>query len=56
MLYSNNFLLLITKSARLTDHSSTLIDDIYTNAPILVRQIGARIVGFMVKAPKFAQR
>ena len=24
--------------------------------PLLVRQIGARIVGFMVKAPNFAQR
>ena len=34
MLYSNNFLPLITKSTRLTDHSSTLIDHIYTNAPI----------------------
>ena len=34
MLYSNNFLPLITKPTRLTDHSSTLIDHIYTNAPI----------------------
>ena len=35
-LYSNNFLPLITKPTRLTDHSrsSTLIDHIYTNAPI----------------------
>ena len=31
MLYSNNFLPLITKPTRLTDHSSTLIDHIYTN-------------------------
>ena len=34
MLYSNNFLPLITKSTRLTDYSSILIDHIYTNAPI----------------------
>ena len=34
MLYSDNFLPLITKPTRLTDHSSTLIDRIYTNAPI----------------------
>ena len=34
MLYSNNFLPLFSKPTRLTDHSSTLIDHIYTNAPI----------------------
>ena len=34
MLYSTNFLPLITKLTRFTDHSSTLIDHIYTNAPI----------------------
>ena len=34
MLYTNNFLPTITKPTRLTDHSKTFIDHIYTNAPI----------------------
>lgn len=34
MLYTNNFLPLIIKPTRFTDHSSTLIDHIYANAPI----------------------
>ena len=34
MLYSYNFIPLITKPTRITDHTSTLIDHIYTNAPI----------------------
>ena len=34
MLYANNFLPIITKPTRLTDHSKTLIDHIYTNSPI----------------------
>lgn len=34
MLYANNFLPIITKPTRLTDHSKTLTDHIYTNAPI----------------------
>ena len=33
MIYTNNFLPLITKPTRLTHHSATLIDHIYTNAP-----------------------
>ena len=34
MLYSNNFLPIITKPTRITNHTSTLIDHIYTNTPI----------------------
>jgi endonuclease/exonuclease/phosphatase family metal-dependent hydrolase len=31
MLYLNNFIPIITKPTRITEHSSTLIDHIYTN-------------------------
>ena len=31
MLYTNNILPIITKPTRLTDHTATLIDHIYTN-------------------------
>ena len=31
MLYANNILPIITKPTRLTDHTATLIDQIYTN-------------------------
>ena len=34
MLYANNFLPIITKPTRITDYTKTLIDHIYTNAPI----------------------
>ena len=34
MLYANNFIPLITKPTRITDHSKTLIDHIYTNMPL----------------------
>ena len=34
MLYSNNITPVITKPTRLTDHTKTLIDHIYTNEPI----------------------
>ena len=34
MLYLNNFTRVITKPTKITDHSSTLIDHIYTNVPI----------------------
>ena len=34
MLFTNNLLPIITKPKRLTDHTSTLIDHIYTNSPI----------------------
>jgi hypothetical protein len=32
MIYSNNFFPLITKATRVTCHTATLIDNIYTNA------------------------
>ena len=32
MLYSNNFLPILTKPTRLTHHNATLIDHIYTNS------------------------
>lgn len=31
--YSSNLLLIITKSTRITSHTATLIDNIYTNVP-----------------------
>jgi hypothetical protein len=34
MLFDNNLIPIITKPTRITDHSSTLIDHIYTNSPI----------------------
>ena len=36
MLYSNNLLPLMTKPTRLTHHTSTLIDHIYTNSNMSV--------------------
>jgi endonuclease/exonuclease/phosphatase family metal-dependent hydrolase len=42
MLYENNFIPVITKPTRITDHTKTLIDHIYTNTPIdqVVSDIG----------------
>ena len=34
MLFDNSLIPIITKPTRITDHSSTLIDHIYTNLPI----------------------
>ena len=34
MLYSNNLLPIITKPTRITDHTATLVDHIYTNVPL----------------------
>ena len=55
MLYANNILPIITKPTRLTDHTATLIDHIYTNCQGLLRfQDGgaektlARIVEYFV--------
>ena len=35
MLFANNILPIITKPTRLTGHTATLIDHIYTNSPLL---------------------
>lgn len=53
MLYSNNFLPLITKPTRLTDHSSTLIDHIYTNAPIQNTTSGIALADISDHLPVF---
>ena len=53
MLYSNNFLPLITKPNRLTDHSSTLIDHIYTNAPIQNTTSGIALADISDHLPVF---
>ena len=34
MLYEKKFIPVITKPTRITDHTKTLIDHIYTNTPI----------------------
>ena len=53
MLYSNNFLPLITKPTRLTDDSSTLIDHIYTNAPIQNTTSGIALADISDHLPVF---
>ena len=53
MLYSNNFLPLITKPTGLTDHSSTLIDHIYTNAPIQNTTSGIALADISDHLPVF---
>ena len=42
VIYSKNFLLLITKATRITHHTATLIEHIYTNA--LDMNISSRII------------
>jgi hypothetical protein len=40
MLFNSSFLPIITKATRITDHTSTLIDHIYTNSPEKILQSG----------------
>ena len=53
MLYSNNFIPLITKPTRLTAHSSTLLDHIYTNAPIQNTTFGIALADVSDHLPVF---
>ena len=53
MLYSNNIFPLITKPTRLTDHTSTLIDHIYTNTPIDLTTPGIATVDISDHLPIF---
>lgn len=53
MLYLNNLLPLITKPTRLTDHSSTLIDHIYTNTSIQNITSGIALVDISDHLPIF---
>ena len=52
MLYSNNLLPLITKPTRLTHHTSTLIDHIYTNSNLSV-DAGIALVDISDHLPVF---
>ena len=53
MLYSNNFLPLITKPTRLSSHTATLIDHIYTNTSILQCSAGIATVDISDHLPIF---
>ena len=52
MLYSNNLLPLITKPTRLTHHTSTVIDHIYTNSNLSVGA-GIALVDILDHLPVF---
>jgi hypothetical protein len=53
MLYSNNLVPLITKPTRITNHTATLIDHIYTNAPIHDTVSGIALVDLSDHLPVF---
>jgi endonuclease/exonuclease/phosphatase family metal-dependent hydrolase len=53
MLYLNNFIPIITKPTRITEHSSTLIDHIYTNASTHIVS-GIALVDISDHLPTFA--
>ena len=53
MLFSYNLLPLITKPTRITDYTSTLIDHIYTNAPIHNTVSGICLVDISDHLPVF---
>ena len=53
MLYSHNLVPLVTKPTRITDHTSTLIDHIYTNAPIYNTISGIALVDLTDHLPVF---
>ena len=54
MLYLNNFTPVITKPTRITDHSSTLIDHIYTNVPIQNIVTGIALIDISDHFPIFS--
>jgi hypothetical protein len=53
MLYSNNLVPLITKPTRITNHTATLIDHIYTNVPIHDTVSGIALVDLSDHLPVF---
>ena len=53
MLYTNNFLPIITKPTRITDHTKTLIDHIYTNMAIDQVKSGIAIFDISDHLPVF---
>lgn len=53
MLFANNILPIITKPTRLTDHTATLIDHIYTNSPLLNFTAGILTVDISDHLPVF---
>ena len=55
MLYSYNYLPLITKPTRITDHSKTLIDHIYTNTHVNQILSGIALVDISDHLPVFCQ-
>jgi hypothetical protein len=53
MLYLNNYIPLITKPTRITDHSSTLIDHIYSNTAIQNTVSGIALIDISDHLPVF---
>ena len=53
MLLNSGFMPIITKATRITDHSKTLIDHIYTNIPQKVLKSGICLVGISDHLPVF---
>jgi hypothetical protein len=53
MLLNLGYLPIITKATRITDHSTTLIDHIYTNSPQKVAKSGICLVGISDHLPVF---
>lgn len=53
MLYSNNFLPIITKPTRITDHTATLIDHIYTNVVHKIARSGILLTDLSDHLPIF---
>ena len=54
MLYLDHFIPTITKPTRITDHSSTLIDHIYTNASTQNIVFGIALVDISDHLPTFS--
>ena len=54
MLYLDNFIPIITKPTRITEHSSTLIDHIYTNASTQNIVSGIALVDISDHLPTFS--
>ena len=53
MLLNQGYLPIVTKATRITDHTSTLIDHIYTNSPQKVVESGICLVGISDHLPVF---
>ena len=53
MIFSSSFLPIITKATRITDHTSTLIDHIYTNSPEKILQSGICLADISDHLPCF---